>query len=89
MSRSKSYIQDTKDGFKYNWRSWNVLPKEVLKKEKQIYIFAIQLDKNDNTTFSCVVFEDEKLKELLKSKRITPDDRFYFYFASKKYQKDM
>lgn len=84
VSRSKSYIQDTKDGFKYNWRSWNVLPKEAIEKEKQIYIFSIQLDKNDNTNFTCVVFENEKLRNLLKSKRLTPDDRYYFYFASKK-----
>lgn len=85
VSRSKSYIQESKNGYKYKWRSWNVLPEKYINEDsKKLFIFAIQKENYDKNNFICVVFDSYNMKELLNFKQITSDNRYYFYFACKK-----
>lgn len=85
VSRSKSYVQNTTDGANYNWRSWNVLPESQAKDEsKKLYIFAVQKNKNDNKNYVCVILDKNNMNKLLKLKKLSSDNRYYFYFASKK-----
>ena len=85
VSRSKSYVQNTTDGEKYNWRSWNVLPETQAKdNSKKLYIFAVQKNKNDNKNYVCVILDKNNMNKLLKLKKLSSDNRYYFYFASKK-----
>lgn len=85
ISRSKSYLQNETDIKKYNWRSWNVISEENANNENySLFIFAIQLDKDNDTKFECVIMEKEKFRKLLEYKTLTKDKRYYFYFSNPK-----
>ena len=85
ISRSKNYCPDTKNGYLYEWRSWNVLSKEKAKRnDVALYIFAVQLDKKDNSKFVCLLFNKDNFGEMIKKFTLSKDERYYFYFAKKK-----
>ena len=85
FSKSKNYCPDTKDGYLYEWRSWNVLSKEKAESENaELYIFVVQLNANDNTKFVCLLFNKAKFREMISNLTLTKDERYYFYFAKKK-----
>ena len=85
FSKSKNYCPDTKDGYLYEWRSWNALSKEKAESENaELYVFVVQLNANDNTKFVCLLFDKEKFDEMIGKLTLTKDERYYFYFAKKK-----
>lgn len=85
FSKSKNYCPDTKDGYLYEWRSWNVLSKEKAeRKDAELYIFTVQLNANDNTKFVCLLFKGEEFKEMKDKLTLSKDKKYYFYFAKKK-----
>lgn len=85
FSKSKNYCPDTKDGYLYEWRSWNALSKEKAEREDaELYIFVVQLNANDNTKFVCLLFKEKEFKEMKNKLTLTKDERYYFYFAKKK-----
>ena len=85
FSKSKNYCPDTKDGYLYEWRSWNALSKEKAEREDaELYVFVVQLNANDNTKFVCLLFNKAKFREMISNLTLTKDERYYFYFAKKK-----
>lgn len=85
VSRSKSYIQESKNGYNYKWRSWNVLPEKYINTDsKKLFVFAIQKENSDKNKFICVVFDSYNMKEILNFKQMSSDNRYYFYLACKK-----
>ncbi|WP_314405767.1 hypothetical protein [uncultured Granulicatella sp.] len=85
FSKSKNYCPDTKDGYLYEWRSWNVLSKEKSESENaKLYIFVVQLNANENKKFVCLLFDKEKFGEMISNLTLTKDKRYYFYFAKMK-----
>lgn len=85
FSKSKNYCPDTKDGYLYEWRSWNALSKEKAEREDaELYVFVVQLNANDNTKFVCLLFKEKEFKEMKNKLTLTKDERYYFYFAKKK-----
>lgn len=84
FSKSKNYCHDTKDGYLYEWRSWNVLSKEKAeRKDVELYVFVVQLNANNNTKFVCLLFNKDKFDDMIKNLTLTKDKRYYFYFAKK------
>ena len=85
VSRSKSYIQESKNGDNYKWRSWNVLPSRYTNEEaKKLFVFAIQKENYNKNNFVCVIFDSDNMKALLNFKQLSSDDRYYFYLACKR-----
>lgn len=85
VSRSKSYIQDSKNADNYKWRSWNALSSKYTNEEaKKLFIFAIQKENYNKNNFMCVIFDSDNMKALLNLKQLSSDGRYYFYLACKR-----
>lgn len=81
ISRSKNYVPTMPDQLReWEWHSWNVLTKKKANSDKDYFLFAVKLDED---RYACMLFTNEKFKKLLNEKKLTPDERYFFYFAKK------
>ena len=83
LSKSKNFIPNMKNSDSWVWHSWNVLNKEKADDEEiKYFIFAINVE---GEKYSCIILEREKLQELIQYKILSKDNRYFFYFAEKKF----
>ncbi|HFI0738391.1 TPA: hypothetical protein ACGO06_000576 [Streptococcus suis] len=52
------------------------------KSDKSFYLFAVNLDED---RYACILFNANDFNEFLSMKIKTSDERYFFYFAKKKY----
>ena len=86
LSRSKSYVPDNIiEKENYEWYSWNILKREKINLNKKFFVFAIQINSDNNTKkFSCLIFEKEKFRELYQFKEFFDNEIYHLNFAKYK-----
>jgi hypothetical protein len=85
ISRSKNYVQEMKEGYLYEWWSWNTVMKDKIDSQFKFFIFAVQWDNNQKDKFRCIIFNRESFEKLMSKKKLSNGDRYFFYFTSPKY----
>ena len=86
LSKSKSYVPDNiLEKENYEWYSWNILKREKINLNKEYFVFAIQINSDNNTKkFSCLIIEKEKFRELYQIKEFFDNEIYHFNFAKYK-----
>lgn len=86
LSKSKSYVPDNiLEKENYEWYSWNILKREKINLNKEYFVFAIQINSDNNTKkFSCLIIEKDKFRKLYQIKEFFDNEIYHFNFAKYK-----
>ena len=69
----------------YEWYSWNILKREKINLNKEYFVFAIQINSDNNTKkFSCLIIEKDKFRKLYQIKEFFDNEIYHFNFAKYK-----
>ena len=90
ISRSLSHVPSSiKDTESYLWYSYNTLNKDDLNENTNYIIFAVQLNRNNNKEFKCLIFDIENFKDLygesFENIRGSETGKWHFIFVERKY----
>lgn len=82
FSKSKNWIDTMKGEPIWEWHSWNAITEKAIDNNKYDYVvFAVNIGENE---YSCIVFTRDNFFEMLKNKKKTSDNRYFFYFGKLK-----
>ena len=90
ISRSLSHVPSSiKDTDSYLLYSYNILNKDDLNENTNYIIFAVQLNRNNNKKFKCLIFDIENFKDLygesFEKIRGSETGKWHFIFVELKY----